>query len=309
MKFQFKQLKISGLGYILIVSLFFGLMPAITQLSFKSGLTVETMLAGRYFLTLAITWTYIWIKKIDFHIEKSQIVLLLFLGVIYIGVAVFINQAYQYLPGAIASMLVFTYVSITVVLAILIGREKPNKIKGLCVLLSLAGILLIAWNPTGSIQLKAIGLISVFLAAFFYALYALFLGDKRLSRIDDTVIVGYMLIVPTVFNTIRCLLSGSPLLPETTTQLLYILVLAVFCTFLAQLFFCKAVKLIGSSNTAIINTVEPLIAYFAGMILLQDRLMANEVIGGLLIVSSIIILNSSAELHTKLPFGKKIIKK
>jgi len=292
------------MGYVLFASLFFSFMPAITQLSFKAGLSVETMLASRYFLTLLIAWSYIYVKKIDCHIKASQLIFLLMIGVIYIGVAVFINQSYLYLPGAIASMLVFSYVSITLIIAILIGREKPNLIKGVCVLLSLTGILLIAWNPAGTINFSTLGLISVFLAAFFYALYAIFLGDVRLSQIDNILIVGYMLIVPTTFNILRCIVKQEPLFPQSTTQSIYVFLLAVFCTFLTQLWFCKAVKLIGSSNTAIINTIEPVIAYFAGMLLLHDVLAVQAILGGILIVSSIILLNSSNKILYYLNFEK-----
>ena len=291
MKLLFKQKKIVGISYILLVSLFFGLMPAITQLSFKTGLSVETMLANRFVIALLITWVYIMTQKLDFRIAKRQIYFLLFLGFIYIFIAVFINQAYQYLPGSIASMLVFTYVSITVVLAILIKREKPSVGKGICVLLSLFGICLISWSPTATSKFNELGLISVFLAAFFYAIYALLLGDHRLKQIEDSVIVGYMLIVPTLFNIIRCYASENPILPTSTNQLFYILTLAIFCTFLTQIFFCKAVKLIGSSNAAIINTIEPVIAYFAGMILLGDQLSLTAIIGGFMVISSVILLN------------------
>ena len=291
MKLTPGKFELSGVGYILIVSLFFGIMPALTQLSYKAGLSVETMLASRYFLTLVISWMYISVKRIDCHIKANQLISLLMIGAVYIGVAVFINQSYLYLPGAIASTLVFSYVSMTLVIAILIGREKPNLIKGFCVLLSLAGILLIAWTPAGTRGFSAIGLISVFLAAFFYALYAILLGDVKLARVNNAVIVGYTLIVPTIFNIIRCLIKQEPLLPSSGTQYAYILVLAIFCTFLPQLWYCKAVKLIGSSNTAIINTIEPVIAYFAGMILLSDVLAVKALMGGALIVSSIILLN------------------
>jgi drug/metabolite transporter (DMT)-like permease len=293
MKRHFLHLKNSGVGYILLVSLFFGLMPAVTQLSFKTGLSVETMLAGRYFITLVITWVYIYTQKTDFRIEKRQFYFLMLIGFTYAGVAVFINQAYQYLPGSIASMLVFTYVSITVVVAVLIKREKANRIKGFCVLLSLIGIVLISWAPDGGSQLSLLGLISVFLAAFFYAMYALLLGGKRIKHLDDIVIVGYVLIAPTLFNIGRCLVSDKPLIPASFPQLLYILGLAVFCTFLTQLFFCKAVKLIGSSNSAIINTIEPVIAYFAGMFLMGDQLTLKAIIGGVLVLSSVILLNVS----------------
>lgn len=282
-----------GIIYVLLVCLIYGLMPAITQLSFRAGLSVETMLAGRYALTLILTWSYIRVKGIDCRIRGRQLALLLSVGLVYFGVAVSINQSYLYLPGSIASVLVFLYVSMTLILTFLSRREPVSLVKILCVLMSLLGMFLIIRDPSSQMDLPLPGLIFVFLAAFFYSIYAFSLGTDLLREVDDTAIVGYILIIPTIANLIRCLVSGQPLLPADGIQLGFVLILAVFCTFLGQLLYCKAVKSIGSANAAIINTLEPVIAYGAGMVFLGELLPWNAWIGGGLILGSVILLNAS----------------
>ena len=151
---------------------------------------------------------------------------------------------------------------------------------------------LIIRDPSSQMDLPLPGLIFVFLAAFFYSIYAFSLGTDLLREVDDTAIVGYILIIPTIANLIRCLVSGQPLLPADGIQLGFVLILAVFCTFLGQLLYCKAVKSIGSANAAIINTLEPVIAYGAGMVFLGELLPWNAWIGGGLILGSVILLNA-----------------
>lgn len=282
-----------GIVYVLLVSLIFGLMPAVTQMSFRAGLSVETMLAGRYVLTLLLTWVYIRSKRIDCRIRSRQLALLLTVGLVYSGVAVCINQSYLYLPGSIASVLVFLYVSMTLILTFLSRREPVSMVKILCVLLSLAGMLVIIQDPSGSLDLPLAGLVFVFLAAFFYSIYSFSLGTELLKEVDDTAIVGYILIIPSIANVIRCLVSGQPLLPADGAQLGFVLILAVFCTFLAQVLYCKAVKAIGSASAAIINTQEPVIAYGAGMVLMGELLPWNAWVGGGLILTSVILLNTA----------------
>jgi drug/metabolite transporter (DMT)-like permease len=40
-----------------------------------------------------------------------------------------------------------------------------------------------------------------------------------------------------------------------------------------------------------INTSEPVFAYFAGMILMSDRLSMNATFGGVLVVAGLLLLN------------------
>ncbi len=83
---------------------------------------------------------------------------------------------------------------------------------------------------------------------------------------------------------------------------MYIFLLAFLCTFVAAVSFCKGVKYIGSSNAAIFNTLEPVVAYFAGIIIMNDKVSTNAIIGGFLILGAIIYLN----VEKKLPKFKDI---
>ena len=283
--------RLKGIGFILMASLGYGMMPSLTQLAFKSGVSLETMLASRYAIALLITWVYIFARKIDHRVTKNQFIFLMAMGVIYIGIALFINLSYVYLPGAIASILVFLYVSLVVIIEIIIGREKPNRIKIICVIVSLSGLVLVVWNPAGSNSLSLIGIIFALCGGVCYAVYASILGGGRAIKLNSMVLIGYMLILPSIFYPIRCLWVGQPLIWANIEQFSFILLVTVLCTFLSTLWFCNAVKLIGSSTTAIINTMEPVVAYFSGMALMGDMLSKNAIFGGLLIISAILILN------------------
>jgi drug/metabolite transporter (DMT)-like permease len=249
------------------------------------------MLANRYVIALVITWGYIFIRKIDYKVNKSQRIFLMGIGLLYVAIALFVNISYLYLPGAIASILIFLYVSLVVIIEIIIGREKPNFTKIICVIISLAGLTLVVWNPTGNNSLSVLGIIFALCGGVCYAIYTTILGGTKAIDIDSTILVGYVLIIPSLFYPIRCFLVGQPLIPASFEQMKYILLVTVLCTFLATLWFCIAVKINGSSTTAIINTIEPVIAYFAGMFLMGDVLAPNSIYGGVLIITAILILN------------------
>lgn len=216
---------------------------------------------------------------------------MLFTGCASVVQMITMSESYRFLPGAIVSLLLFLYVSVVVVIEIIIGREKFNKKRILCLLCSFGGLVLVIWTPGEGVQLNGTGIILVLIAAFFYGLYAIGLGEKRTRALNSEVVIGYMLIPPIFFSLVTCIVSGEPILPQTPLQGMYIFLLAFLCLYIAAVCFAKGIKYIGSSNAAIFNTLEPVVAYFAGIVLMGDKVSVNAILGGLLILGAVIYLN------------------
>lgn len=284
-----------GIALILGASICYGLMPSIVKFSYKAGLSSETQLVGRYFFALLVTWAYIFLSKFNYKIPKATIVTAILAGAFLAGAPALLNESYKYLPGAVVSVIGFSYVAMVLVGEVMIKREKINLIKTICVMVSLVGVVIILWDPSGSLSLK--GMILALLSGVSYAIYALILGKKNVLPVNPSVIIGYALMPVFIINVVRCLITGHDLLPSSGVQLLYILLLAIFCSSLSNIFYCKAIQLIGSSNTAIINTFEVLVAYTAGVIFFSDVVTPRAIVGGLLIIATIIILNAEKQVQ------------
>jgi len=283
--------KLKGFLYVIITCLTYGIMPALTQLSYKAGLSVNTMLFGRLTFGAAFIWLTILIRKLHFKVDKKHLGFMLFTGCASVVQMITMSESYRFLPGAVVSLLMFLYVSVVVVIEILIGREKFDKRRTFCLLCTFVGLVLVIWTPGAGVQLNGIGIVLALTAAFFYGLYAVGLGEKRTRALDSEVVIGYMLIPPIFFSFLRCIVSGDPILPQTSLQGMYVFLLAFFCLFVAAVSFCKGVKHIGASRAAIINTFEPVVAYFAGILLMDDKISSSAILGGILILGAIIFLN------------------
>lgn len=290
--------KVKGFIFVMMTCITYGIMPALTQLSYKAGLSVSTMLFGRLSLGVLLIWATIFVRKMNFRVDKKHLGFLLLIGCASVVQMVTMSESYRFLPGAIVSLLLFLYVSVVVVIEILMGREKFNKTRIICLLCSFGGLILVIWTPGQGIQLNGTGLILVLVAAFFYGLYAIGLGEKRTRALDSEVVIAYALIPPILFSLARCIASGEPVFAQTPRQWMYVLLLAFFCLFVAAVCFAKGVKYIGSSNAAIFNTLEPVVAYFAGIVLMNDKISFNAVAGGLLILGAIIYLNLQQRKNT-----------
>ena len=93
LKVKINKQRFIGVGYVISASFCYGTMPAITQLAFISGLSIETLLAIRFPLGLLITWGYIFKKKLNYKLNKSEHLFVMSLGILYIGFAICTNQS------------------------------------------------------------------------------------------------------------------------------------------------------------------------------------------------------------------------
>jgi drug/metabolite transporter (DMT)-like permease len=126
-----------------------------------------------------------------------------------------------------------------------------------------------------------------------YAVWALSMGAKPFRGFSAEVMMGYTLLVPTIANAVKCAASGQPVLPEVPEHWIYIVLLGLAPGFIAPVAFSSAVRIIGAGTASIINTSEPVFAYFAGLIIMSDHLSWNATLGGALIIIGILFLNIS----------------
>ena len=75
--------------------------------------------------------------------------------------------------------------------------------------------------------------------------------------------------------------------------------LGLLPTVLSFLLYTTGLKNIESSTASILATVEPVAAVLVGMALFQEKLLGGQVIGALLILSSILIISGVRKKNLK----------
>ena len=286
-----KNKKNLGFILVLITSLCYGTMPAVTQKCYEAGLSVDTLLATRYLFSTIFLWTFILLSKREKKVDKNALLLMLALGVATYFCTLSMNVSYQYLPGAIASILVFTYIIFVNVIEVAIGREKIYRSRVACLIFAVAGVVLVIYTPGEGGTLSTKGVVLALLAAVFYSMMSMGMGAKRFKPINAEVIMGYTYIVPAVILVAQCLIKGEPVFPSEPDQWMFNMILAVGPGFFAAICFCTAVKLIGASMASMVNTSEPVIAYIAGILIMSDHITWSATLGGAVIVVVILVLN------------------
>ncbi len=291
--------KIIGSLCIVGTTICYGLVPSLSFKAFGTGVVTETLLFNKFFYAAILMWAYIFIRKIPFRLTRRAAKPMIAIMLSYIGIATTLYLSFNYISGSLATIISFTFPAIVIAIEMISGREKIRAVKIAAVIISLAGLCLIVWSP--DMEIKILGVVFALACAGCYTIYTISLSSESVKEFNSLVTAGYVLAASAIFNFGRCLISGRPLFTENISQLAYMLLLAVVCAFAAILFFCLGVKLIGPSNASIINTFEPVCACVFGYFLVGDVISLSMIIGGLLVVTAVLLTNLPEKKTETLP--------
>ncbi|MDR0425005.1 MAG: DMT family transporter [Clostridiales Family XIII bacterium] len=287
-----KQQRFFWVAVIMINCFFAGTGPAVTQKAFALQYSIESVLCSRFLIAACCIWLYVLISAADVRVTKRELLYALGIGVFFTVGAVFMNESYRYLPGAISSILVFLYIVIVNVFEIVRKTVSKTPMRYFCLALSMAGLAMVVWKPGEGLQFNAFGVLLALGAGLMYAFHALAMGSKVLENISAIAITAYAAIPTAVFSLLRCLAANQPILPAAVpAQWVCVLFLGIGTSFAGPICYCLGIKRLGVSDASITNTGEPVFAYFAGIAIMGDIISANALFGGILIVCSILLLN------------------
>lgn len=252
-----------------------------------------------------------------FRINKGELSTLIALGLMFVISSLTLYCSFLYMDSGVACSLLFVYPVMTAVLMAMLYGEKITKATAAAIVLSLIGVLLL-YKGDGETVLSTVGVLLVMISALSYALYIIVanrasapeseLGasHNRLSkyiplphrvtihRLDMSAmkLSFYVLIVCTASITLFSFTSPErhllPLLTERAWG--YSLMLAIVPTVLSLVSMGIAVRIIGSTPTAIMGALEPLTAVVIGLTVFHEALTVNLAVGILLILSAVITI-------------------
>lgn len=195
--------------------------------------------------------------------------------------------ALRWLPAATSSFLFYTYPAWVALMAMARGTETLDGRKAIALLLSLAGITAMVGAPDAT-ALPAVGVAIILAAAIVYALYIPVLA--RLQAVRDGLDVSRAIATGGTIGFVAWGVSVGAFseLPDATA--LGASVLQGVLSSGAFLGFLSGLRVLGAVRTAITSTVEPFWTTLLGVVLLGQPLGAGTVMGGVAIMSAVVLL-------------------
>lgn len=274
-----------------VAAISYGTNPLFALPLFSAGIGVNSVLFYRY--AFAVLIYGLWLKfhkKMSFHITLKEFFPLFFLGVFFSLSSLTLFEAFNHIAAGIACTVLFVYPVIVAVIMALFYKEKITKTVISSILLTSAGIVML-YNGKPGETLNLYGICIVFLSAVLYALYIVGVKNiKSIQHLNRAKLSFYVMLFGLLVYIIN--LKFCTELQMINTPLMWICTvgLALFPTIISLETITIAIKLIGSTTTAVLGALEPLTAIFIGVLIFHEHLTMRILAGIALILSGVILI-------------------
>jgi drug/metabolite transporter (DMT)-like permease len=237
---------------------------------------------------------FCWYKKIDLKIYGKRDFKAILLSSLFLG-AHWITYFYAlHLSNVAVGMLsLFTYPVITALLEPLFFKTKLNKTHVLLGIIALVGIYFLA--PEFNLESNLTkGVLSGLLSSVFYALRNIMMKQK-IAQYSGSMLMFYQLvIVSLVLWPVLFIFEVQP----TSEDWMALITLALLTTAVGHTLFVMSFKNFSISTASIMSSVQPVYGVLFGLFLLHEIPSENTLIGGFLILTTVII--ESVQSHKKI---------
>ena len=277
---------VKGILFAIISSGTFGLIPLFTiPLINNMGMSESNILFYRFTLSLLMMGAICKVRGNSFKIERKQIIPIFILGALYALTALFLVYSYNYIASGIATTIHFLYPLCVSFLMVCFFKEKRSNALLVAALLSLIGVALMCWTGSGSFNLLGMGLAA--LTIITYGVYIVGLNQSGVGNLPADILTFYVILAGAfIFLLYAQFTTGLAPIPSTKA-VYYLVALAFLATVISDLTLILAVKYAGSTVTAILGSMEPLVAVTVGVLVFSEYFSMHSFIGLLLILTSV----------------------
>ncbi|MDQ0271023.1 DMT family transporter [Cytobacillus purgationiresistens] len=207
---------------------------------------------------------------------------------------VFFNYCYfttmSQINISMAVIFLYTAPAFVTILSYFFLKESMTLNKILAVIGTISGCVLIAGMAVGNSNLTFMGILTGLGSGLGYALYTIF-GKFALVKYSPFAITFYTFLVAAIaLIPVTRLWEKADLLMRMDV-LLYGIGLGLLPTVLAYVLYTWGLEKTEGSKAAVIATVEPIVATSLGVLMFNESLAAMQIVGAVLIISSVIIVN------------------
>lgn len=285
-----------GFTLAILAALMWGLSGTVAQFLFQQkGINVEWMITVRMLVSGFILLLFplfqgdkdlfgVWKNKKDaLKLISFSLIGMLTVQYTYFAAIKSSNAATATVLQYLGPIIIAIYLSVK-------ERKLPSNIQGLSIVLAMLGtFLLVTHGDIYSLSISGTALFWGIASAFSMAIYTL-QPMKLLEKYSSSVIIGWgMLIGGMAFCFIKSPLDVGGIWDFSTY--LYTFIIIIFGTLIAFYAYLSAAKIIGGQKTSLLASAEPLSAALLGIFWLNISFSAMDWLGGLMIISTIVLLS------------------
>ena len=265
-----------------------GIMPSLQKQVLVDGLPMNSLMAYTNLIITLVSLGMALLKKRSLRARPVQAIQAVLMGTVgMLLTALLLNNAYLYLPVGVAIMLNFLYPTVVCVVMGTVFRQGFTKLQAAAIVSSIAGMAFLAGKGG---DLHPMGLLFALVSAFTYGGYLIANENGPANELPLETKLFYVSLPGTVIFWI--------LAPATHTLAapvgggigwLYVLGSGLF-TVGGYFLMMYGISRMGASTAAFVSMLEPIVSVVFGTIWFHDPITAGVVVGGILVLASILLI-------------------
>ncbi len=284
------QEKNCGILLVAISAVSFGLIPIFAKMAYAAGTSIYTLLFLRFLVATVFMFSLMIIRKLPLPSGREILSFILLGAFGYAGQAFCYFMALNYASASVVALLIYTYPALVMIGSAIFLKERVTALKIVSLCLALMGAFVIIG---AEFDASPPGIILAVLSAVFYSIYILINSKIVKPGMGIQSSAFTMLGVVIVYGIMNLFAGFTP--PKDTVGIIAVLLIAMISTVLAFWSFLTGLEKIGASTTALVSTMEPVVIILSSVLFLSERLTINIVLGGILILTALIITTLSTK--------------
>ncbi|WFA10052.1 DMT family transporter [Tissierella sp. Yu-01] len=280
--------------YVILAAICWGLIGVFSRTLSDGGFSSIQITTSRCVVTAVAMTIYLFVKdRNKLKIDIKDIWYFLGTG---IGSIVFFNICFfltiQETTLSVASILLYTAPYFVVILSAIFFKEKITFQKIVALLVAFLGCVLVTEIIGGqTVKLTGIGLLTGIGSGLGYALYSIF-GSIALKKYHTMTVTAYTFIVASLgILPFSYLGDMSNIFINNNVVRLNVFLIGIVSTLIAFLLYTKGLQNMEAGKASVIAFVEPMVATIAGIVIFNEKLNLQNILGIALIFISIVLLN------------------
>ena len=288
-----------GSAAALVSAVAFSSNVVLSKLAYDFGTNLHALNLVRAAVFLVCLLLAVWLSGARVSIKRNELYRCLALGVLLCAEMYLLLASVLFIPAALAILVFYTYPIMIALWTWRTGRHHFSYFGlgvmalafiGLIIALTGSDTLLVGWDGRNGIALALIG--AICLAAI------LLLSERVLEKQPAKIMMLYMLLSATAVIGFVSLFIAELTWPASFPGWLALCGSSALYV-VATLLLFKAVDLVGSLQTAIIDNTSPVWAMILGVIVLGQWLTTQQVIGASVAVAAVMLLQWIARPKTQ----------
>ena len=288
-----------GSAAALVSAVAFSSNVVLSKLAYDFGANLHALNLVRAVVLLVCLLLAVWLSGARVSIKRNELYRCLALGVLLCAEMYLLLASVLFIPAALAILVFYTYPIMIALWTWRTGRHHFSYFGlgvmavafiGLIIALTGSDTLLVGWDGRNGIALALIG--AICLAAI------LLLSERVLEKQPAKIMMLYMLLSATAVIGFVSLFIAELTWPASFPGWLALCGSSALYV-VATLLLFKAVDLVGSLQTAIIDNTSPVWAMILGVIVLGQWLTTQQVIGASVAVAAVMLLQWIARPKTQ----------